>query len=183
MRIIGLCGRAGAGKSSVASFVKQQLTNVQVVSTGDVIRGILKSKGMEPTHYNLQNITKQILAEKGDDYISFIFDKIGTCFDITVVDSFRRIQDAECFRKSYGPPILVAVEAPTDERFQRLVTRKRASDAVDEESFRDLSSLEDSWGVQELCRQAHFQILNDGDQTNLNRQILDVFSKLNGHLP
>jgi len=52
--IVCLTGMPGAGKSSVASFLKEK--GFTVVTMGDVIREEAKRQGLEPTDINLGNM-------------------------------------------------------------------------------------------------------------------------------
>lgn len=174
MKIVGLCGRAGAGKGSIVAIVKEFFPRVQIISTGDATRQLLKSQDVEINHYNLQNITRGILAERGADYISFVFKLIDSDYPTTLIDSFRRVEDVACVKKTFGDPLVISVSAPEKIRFDRLVARSRPSDALDDSAFKDLTALENSWGVEILCRLAEIQIENTGTHAELREQTLAV---------
>ena len=178
MKIVGLCGRAGAGKSSVVAIVKQRFPNVQAISTGDATRRLLRSQGIGISHHNLQAITKQILADRGDDFISFIFDLVDPQYEITLFDSFRRVQDVACVTKTFGAPVIVGVSAPEELRFKRLQARSRPSDPPNQVAFNELTMLENSWGVEDVCRLAEAHIVNTGSYTELCEQAMIILKEI-----
>ena len=178
MKIIGLCGRAGAGKSTVVAILKESFRDLQAVSTGDATRRLLNNRNLEINHQNLQAITEEILADRGPDFISFIFEFIDTKSSIVLIDSFRRIQDIECVTKTFGPPVVICVDAPEELRFKRLIARSRAADALDEASFKDLKALEESWGVDEVCRMASRVIFNTQFLPEFRRQVITTFQEV-----
>ena len=171
MHVIGLCGRAGAGKSTIVSIVKECFPEMPVVSTGDAARQILVDRGIEVSHRNLQEITREILAARGKDFISFVFDHIDRNSSVTLVDALRRVEDVDCINRTYGPPTVMSVFAPEDIRFARLIARARPSDALDRASFKELCSLENEWGIDKLSRLAQIEVINVGTYLELRQQV------------
>lgn len=182
MRIIGLCGRAGAGKTTVGGIVESHFPNVRVISTGDMIRQLLRERGLDETHENLQAVNQEIVETRGDDYISFIFDFLDDRHPFALIDSFRRLADVVCIAKRFENPMVVHVAATEEMRLARLLKRSRTADPYDVKSFQDLKKREDLWGVDDLCRQATVEVANVDSIADLRREVLVKFSAaLSGH--
>ncbi|MDQ4101011.1 MAG: AAA family ATPase, partial [Thermoproteota archaeon] len=61
--IVCLTGMPGAGKSSVASFLKEK--GFTVITMGDVIREEAKRQGLEPTDVNLGKMMLKLRQDLG----------------------------------------------------------------------------------------------------------------------
>src|SRR3712207_6819920 len=68
--IVCLTGMPGAGKSSVASFLKEK--GFEVVTMGDVVREEAKRQGLEPTDTNLGKMMLKLRQDLGSGAIGYI---------------------------------------------------------------------------------------------------------------
>src|ERR687897_3306464 len=135
--IVCLTGMPGAGKSTVASFLKEK--GFAVVTMGDVIREEAKRQGLEPTDVNLGKMMLKLRQDLGPGAVGqIVLQKLqrdhannnnnnsGGGSDknssIVVIDGIRSVAEVEVLKK-VGHVRLLAIHASEDTRFNYL--RKR----------------------------------------------------------
>jgi dephospho-CoA kinase len=175
MRILALSGRCAAGKSTIASFIKECCSSAQIITTGDVVRRMLLQSGIERTHENVQAFNQELVTKYGDAYISFIFEFFDKNAPFIIIDSFRRPVDVQVVENAYGSVAILGVYADEDVRYTRLKSRGRSGDPITATGFKQLSELEDNWGIDEVVQKAQLSICNMGTLDNLK---IDVVQKV-----
>lgn len=163
MQVVATVGMPGSGKGEFAAVADEM--GYPVVRMGDVIREEAERRGVEPSDANLGAIATELREEHGDDVIA------RRCVDavrdrdaeLVVVDGVRGIDEVETFRDAFGDDLaLVAVEAPFEDRLERLDERGRSDDVSSEEALERRDERELGYGMGEAIEAADTTVANDG---------------------
>jgi dephospho-CoA kinase len=159
--IVCLTGMPGAGKSSVASFLKEK--GFEVVTMGDVVREEAKRQGLEPTDTNLGKMMLKLRQDLGSGAIGYIvlqkLARDGSHSNV-VIDGIRSIAEVEVLKK-VGQVRLLAIHASQDTRFKHLKERGRVDAPSDGTEFAGRDKRELSVGVSEAIALANEMISNN----------------------
>jgi dephospho-CoA kinase len=162
--IICLTGMPGAGKSSVASFLKQK--GFDVVTMGDVVREEAKRQGLEPTDINLGKMMLKLRQDLGPGAVGYIvlqkLTRDGGSSNV-VIDGIRSIAEVEVLKK-VGHVRLLAIHASQDTRFKHLNERGRADAPSNTNEFAARDKRELSVGVSEAIAFAN-EVISNNDLT------------------
>jgi dephospho-CoA kinase len=164
--IVCLTGMPGAGKSSVACFLKEK--GFMVVTMGDVIREEAKRQGLEPTDVNLGKMMLKLRQDFGPGAVGqIVLQKLARDDDNNnnnssnvVVDGIRSVAEVEVLKK-VGHVRLLAIHASQDTRFKHLRRRGRADAPSDSDEFSGRDKRELSVGVSEAIALANEMISNN----------------------
>ena len=183
----------GAGKSTVASFLKDK--GFAVVTMGDVIREEAKRQGLEPTDVNLGKMMLKLRQDLGPGAVGqIVLQKLqrdhandnnnsGGGSDknssIVVIDGIRSVAEVEVLKK-VGHVRLLAIHASEDTRFNYLRKRGRADAPSDSNEFTGRDKRELSVGVSEAIALANEMISNN--ELTLEQLKLHAYDIVNGWL-
>jgi dephospho-CoA kinase len=169
----------GAGKSSVASFLKEK--GFTVVTMGDVIREEAKRQGLEPTDVNLGKMMLKLRQDLGPGAVGQIVlqkllrddsnnnsnsnneDSGGSKKNSSrnvVIDGIRSVSEVEVL-KNVGHVRLLAIHASQNTRFKHLRKRGREDAPSDSDEFTGRDKRELSVGVSEAIALANEMISNN----------------------
>ncbi|MEW6604846.1 MAG: AAA family ATPase [Thermoproteota archaeon] len=138
-----LTGMPGAGKSTVASFLKEK--GFATVTMGDAVREEAKRQSLEPTDANLGKLMLKLRQDLGPGAVAHLvlrkLERDGNSGNV-VIDGIRSIPEVEVLKKA-GHVKLLAIHASQETRFQHLVDRGRsdAPSSTDEFAGRDKREL------------------------------------------
>jgi dephospho-CoA kinase len=163
--IVCLTGMPGAGKSSVASFLKEK--GFSVVTMGDVIREEASRQGLEPTDINLGKMMLKLRQDLGPGAVGqIVLQKLAreegssNSNNAVVIDGIRSIAEVEILKKA-GHVRLLAIHASQDTRLKYLRKRGRADAPSDGDEFTGRDKRELSVGVSEAIALANEMISNN----------------------
>ena len=169
--VIGLTGTNGAGKGEVALyFIKKGYT---YFSLSDLIREELKKKCQEESRDNLIKTGNKLRERFGADVLARrVMKRIR---GKAVVDSIRNPKEVEYLREK-GEFILLAIDAPLELRYKRVMKRGRAESATTIQKFaeKEREEVTDSEKGQQLgncMKMADFRIDNDGSLKELHQKL------------
>jgi dephospho-CoA kinase len=151
----------GAGKSTVASFLKQK--GFTMITMGDAVREEAKMQGLEPTDAVLGKLMLKLRRDLGPGAVARLIlkklERDGSDGNV-VIDGIRSIPEVEVLR-SVGQVRLLAIHASMDTRFRHLKERRRsdAPSSTDEFSGRDKREL--SVGISEAIALADETLSNN----------------------
>ena len=162
--IVCLTGMPGAGKSSVASFLKER--GFEVVTMGDVVREEAKRQGLEPTDINLGKMMLKLRQDLGPGAVGHIvlqkLARDGSSSNV-VIDGIRSIAEVEVLKK-VGHVRLLAIHASQNTRFKHLKERGRADAPSNGNEFAGRDKRELSVGVSEAIALAN-EVISNNDLT------------------
>lgn len=134
--IIGLTGRNGAGKGTVAEWL--QARGLRYTSLSDELRADLRRRGLQPTRDNLIAGGRRLREEGGPGVLAqLVLQRIADEADGgpgTIVDSVRNPAEVEVLR-THAEFRLLEVRAERRTRYERIRARNRAGDAASFEEF------------------------------------------------
>jgi len=134
--IIGLTGTKASGKSVLAKTFGAK--GFVYYSLSDIVRKEASRRGItEPSVKVLQDIGDELRAEGPGILAKITLDTAGKQDDI-VVDGIRNPGEVEVLRDFGREFYLVAVDAPQQGRYERLLKRGRASDPKNWEGFLEM---------------------------------------------
>jgi dephospho-CoA kinase len=159
--IVCLTGMPGAGKSSVASFLKEK--GFEIVTMGDAVREEAKKQGLEPTDINLGKMMLKLRQDLGPGAVGYIvlqkLTRDGSSNNV-VIDGIRSIAEVEVLKK-VGHVRLLAIHASQETRFKHLKERGRADAPSNSNEFAGRDKRELSVGVSEAIALANEVISNN----------------------
>lgn len=144
MRIVGIAGAIGSGKSELSHALARELDGVRL-SFGDFVRREAEARDVEPTRENLQRLGEQLIDELGaPEFVRRVLTERPPA-DLLVVDGVRHLAVDEALRKLAEQYVLVFVAVDDETRRRRLVEREGQEvdlAALDQHSTeREVSSL------------------------------------------
>jgi len=177
--IIGITGTDGAGKGTVVEYLVSQKGYVLYHARALFVEEILK-RGIEPSRANMRLVANELRRDHGNDVIVTMFLKQAhdNGDSNVVIDSIRALAEAETLKREGG--ILLAVDADSKLRYERVVARQSSSDNVTYAEFEAQEKLEmddpDPNGMQKVkvMASADHTISNDGTLEELHQKI-DLF--------
>ncbi len=163
MKVIAFVGMPGAGKTEASNVARDM--GIPVVVMGDVLREEVRRRGLEPTDENIGGTASELRREEGMDAIARrCIPKIEAYegkADVVVVDGIRGIAEVEAFKKAFDDNFtLVRIDAPFEQRLERLKGRGRSDDVGSVEWLRQRDERELSWGMGKAMEAADRSVTN-----------------------
>ncbi|HKZ61781.1 MAG TPA: AAA family ATPase [Nitrososphaera sp.] len=159
--IVCLTGMPGAGKSTVASFLKEK--GFALVTMGDAVREEAKRQGLEPTDANLGRLMLKLRQDLGQGAVAHLvlrkLERDGNYGNV-VIDGIRSIPEVEVL-KNVGRVKLLAIHASQETRFKHLVDRARSDVPASSDEFAGRDKRELSVGISEAIALADETISNN----------------------
>lgn len=170
-----VCGDPGAGKSTFSEVVKNNYSgesSVEVMSMGDIVRDLAEDRGCS-TSKEIGEFAKEHRERHGEG----IFGKLlieQTEFpeeSIVVVEGLRSPEEYQLLKETAPCEVtLVYIDAPEDDRFNRLRERGREDEGnMTEEEFRERTERERDFGIRAVKQQKMY------DQYIMNNSSLSDF--------
>jgi dephospho-CoA kinase len=163
MTVIGIVGLPGSGKSEAAAVADD--LGIPVVTMGDVIRAACRDRGLDPaTEHGA--VATALREENGPGAIAErslpLIESALESADTVLVDGIRSETEVERFRDAFGEDfLLVSVDAPFEERAERLDLRGRDASAEEGgESLAERDERERGFGMGEAMAMADLTIEN-----------------------
>ena len=172
MKVIGVTGLPGSGKSVVSRVAKK--LNIPLVRMGDVIREESKKRNQK---------TGEVAVELRKEYGEFVvaerciqtiknhlnsFNRsskikvpISKC-NIFMIEGIRSQYEIEIFKKNFKDFKVIAVHSTPKTRFKRLKKRMRPDDSIEESEFLLRDERELNFGIGNVIATADYMIVNEG---------------------
>ena len=174
--IIGLTGKNGSGKGTAAEYLVKK--KFRYYSLSDELREVLKKKDLAATRENLIEAGKLVRQKEGLGFLANLVLKKCAGEKNVVIDSIRNPGEVRELRKKKGF-VLIAIDAPVRERFER--AKKRTADR-DPKTFseflrderKELSGKGPEQQLLPVIEEADYKIFNDGKP----KKIYDALEKI-----
>jgi dephospho-CoA kinase len=165
--IICLTGMPGAGKSTVASSLKEK--GFFVISMGDVIREEAMRLKLDPNDTNLGSLMVQLREESGPGAVAeLVVKKIDSILvskrkgdnPVLIVDGVRSVPEVTVLNR-VGIVRLLAIHAASHVRFVHLKERGRSDAPLVQSDFMERERRELDIGISEVIALADEVISNN----------------------
>jgi len=185
MKVIGLTGTIGSGKEVVKDSIKKKY-DCYYVTLSDIIKSEMEKKKGTFNRTTLQDMGTEMRKKYGDHILAMLaIEYLGRDKEAIIIDGIRNTAEIEYLKKKFGDDFkLVAVDAPQEIRFQRIVDRGREDPKAWEEFVRaderDQGIGEEEHGlhVKDCVDRADFLIVNDGSLEGLENNVNEVMEKI-----
>lgn len=176
--VICLTGMPGAGKSTVANFLKEK--GFFVITMGDVIREKAKEKNLPLDDKSLGELMKDFRRTHGNDIIAILtVNRIKELKDkcLVVVDGIRSYDEFKVL-KNIGFVKLLAIHASSNIRYEHIINRERSDTPANHESFLQRDEREMNVGISKAIALADESISNNNLTINdLKLQVEKIIEK------
>jgi dephospho-CoA kinase len=183
--IIGITGTDGAGKGTVVNYLVAK-HGYSHYSSRDLIMTEIARQGLSPNRSQMRLTANELREAHGNDVV--VVKALERAREEgktnVVIESVRALAEAEYLRSHGG--IILAVDANPKVRFERVQTRRSATDKVTYEQFLKHEELEKNdpnpHGMQKakVMEMADFTISNSESIADLQRQVEQFVKKFEG---
>ena len=173
MTVIGTVGLPGSGKGEAAEVARE--VGVPVVVMGDVIREACRERGLDPAEHHGE-VARALREEHGPDAIAErslprIREHLAE-YDTVLVDGIRSDVEVDRFEAAFGDDFaLVSIEAPFEQRAERLGARGRDDSDLDREALREREERELGFGMGEAMDRADLVVENTESLESFHRTV------------
>lgn len=176
MKVIGFCGKAGSGKSTVLKAIEDL---GKIITMGDIVRNEAKNRNHTLEGENLGEISTELRENFGPEIIAEkCVELIKNSDSETIfVDGLRSPEEVRVFRKSWTFPV-VAVIVEDITRFERLLKRGRLDDPKTLEDFKSRDKREGAYGLAEVMKSANYKVNNNVSKESVQKKTRDLIIKI-----
>jgi dephospho-CoA kinase len=171
--VIGLVGRKGSGKGTVARLLKDRY-GASIYRFSDLLRDILDGLYIEKSRENLVRLSEVLRKEFGQRIFKDAMAKQveHDTASIIVIDGIRRLDDLEGL-ETLGDFTLVNINASLDLRYQRILKRgENAGEMAGTfEDFKDMETLPTEASIADVEVKADETIENLDSYDDLAYQV------------
>jgi len=171
VKIIGLTGTNGAGKGEAAAFFMRH--GYAFFSLSDLLREELKKRDREITRNNLIRIGNDLREKYGADILARrIMEKVR---GKSIIDSIRNPREASFLKRKKGF-VLIAVDAPAEIRYARVMQRGRDESARSLKAFlakeqEEITGPDAGQQLRRCMKMADYAVINDGGLDAFHRKL------------
>jgi dephospho-CoA kinase len=170
--LIGITGKIGSGKSRIAKHIETKY-GYHRLSTSDLLKSILKSKDIEQSRENLQDIGDNVIKMIGGSgfmAIMFVYLPQGNY----QIDSIRHLEALQYMKKKYGHDFVnIFVDTTEVTRYSRTEMRYESF-----EHFKKIDSANTEKEIELIKSQSDFIINNENSFPEVLTQIDVIYEKI-----
>ncbi|MDE1845840.1 MAG: AAA family ATPase [Candidatus Micrarchaeota archaeon] len=186
--IVCVAGLPGSGKTTVAKLLKKR--GFELVEMGDLVREKMKEKKIAITPESIKKYAISIRTKYGKGivakYAMLKIKEISQKKNVAII-GIRSMQEFAAFKKKFKGIRIIAVVAPTKQRYERLVKRSWANDPKNFAKFEERERQERAGyakhgkkteGVLSLVDNADYLICNTENFVRLSKDMNILTAKL-----
>ncbi len=167
--LLAFVGLPASGKSTAIEAVRELGTTITM---GDVIREEASRQKLNHSLENIGKIARSLRFDYGDDVIAKrCIEKIRHLKEsVILIDGIRSMIEVKRFREHWSLYV-IAIICSDEIRFQRIKTRGRSDDAINNAKIlkRDIREIE--FGLRDVIENADYTIHNNKDTNYLVTQV------------
>ncbi|MGE5541262.1 MAG: AAA family ATPase [Bacillota bacterium] len=184
--ILGITGTNGAGKGAVVDYLVEK-KGFAHYSVRQAIIEEIERRGLEVNRTNTGIVGTDLRQTYGGGYFTDLFTKSADAagqHDI-IIESIRSLDEAKSIKERGG--FVIAVDAPRELRYERIVGRGSGTDNVSFEQFcfeedREMTPKDPNdpaqMNVKQVMTDADYTIVNDGSFNGLAEKIEGMLTEL-----
>jgi len=186
IQVLAFIGAPAAGKTVAAAVAKDM--GIPVITMGDVVRGELRTRGLELSNGNAGRVADELRKIEGIDAIARRCIPVIKDMDVDgmglgawrakkrviVIDGIRSMEEVEAFKNEFGTDFcLVRIDASIAIRYERIRIRGRGDDLdlLDLDDLKEREEREKMWGMEEAMQNADIVIKNEGSLEDFKEEI------------
>lgn len=176
MIIIGITGTLGAGKGTIVEYLQAHL-GFQHFSVRSFLIEELNKRGLDVNRDTMTSLANELRANNTPSYITDqLYLQAEKSNKNCIIESIRTPGEIESLKQK-GAFYLLAVDAPSKVRYERITERKSETDQISYETFlaneaREMNATDPNKQNLRACiDQADFVLNNEGSMEELNRQV------------
>lgn len=182
---IGITGNNGGGKDTFANYLVSNKGFIHI-SLSDFIRDETLKRGLELSRNNFHDVGNQMRQNFGPDVLARrALEKMNGGRANYALTSIRNPFEVRALQEG-GNFVLVAVDAPVELRFNRIIERNRKNEKeiISLEEFKRFEENElqsestSSQQIGECIKMARFTVSNDSDFAAFERHIEDIYQRI-----
>lgn len=181
MKIIGITGTLGAGKGTVVDYLVQKKRFKHYSVRAYLIEEI-KKRNLEINRDSMRQVADGLREKFGPSYvIEQVFNKAKENGENAIVESIRCPGEVDFLQKNEDF-LLLAVDADTKIRYDRIYERKSETDDVTFEKFKEQEAAENNnfepfkMNLKVCISKADFVLDNGNSLEDLYEKIDEIFS-------
>jgi dephospho-CoA kinase len=180
MLLLGIVGMPGAGKTSVAEYLKSK--RFPGVRLGSIVTNEVLRRSLPLTPENERAIREEFRVQHGMDVMAQkSLPEIRLLTDrslVVVIDGLYSFAEYKLFNKQFGDSlVLIAIVASRSVRYRRLESRSDRPLSVPqaiERDFKEIETLEKGGPIAI----ADYTLINDGTAAELQAKVDELLRKL-----
>ena len=176
--IIGLVGTFAAGKDTAAEYLVKKY-GFKHVSTGNIVRKLVRTNDWgDLGRENLQRVGNKLRREHGEGYLVEVALQEAPPL---VVSGMRNPMEVQTL-KEHGE-VVISIDAPINQRWERAKARQRIDDALTVEEFVQQQKVEESpdpkaQNITSVIAMSDYSISNEGTLSQLEQQLDEILTRL-----
>lgn len=178
MKVIGIVGMPGSGKSDAADVARS--LRIPVVVMGNIIRKEVLESDQEINSKSMRSMMIELRKKYGKDVVAKrCLPEIRShkSDSVVVVDGLRSLHEIEAFRQEFPDLAVVAVHSSPKTRYKRLQERRRKDDPSSWEEFCKRDKLELRVGIGDVISLADMIVSNEGTQSEFREKIRRIIAR------
>jgi dephospho-CoA kinase len=178
MKVLGLVGLPASGKGE-CSAVAEEL-GIPVIVMGDLIRRYAEEAGLPATDQHLGTIARRLREERGMAALAELTVPAvrEQKAPVVLIDGIRGDAEVELFRKTFSDFTLIAIDCPFQIRLERLRSRGRSDDMVNEDDLLSRDERECGFGLVHAMDGADIRIDNTGSLEECRAEIEKILKNI-----
>ncbi|MDR2829761.1 MAG: AAA family ATPase [Methanobrevibacter sp.] len=175
MKVIGICGLPGSGKSLIHEIAKDY--NVIIYNMGDVIREEALKRDM-----NTGDIAIQLRKEEGDNVVAKLtverIKKNEYKNRLFIIEGIRSLFEVDFIKENFEDFKLLSIFASPKTRFMRLKMRNREDDSNSLDEFKKRDERELKFGIANVIVYSDYLIVNEYDFEDYKKKLREFFKSI-----
>lgn len=187
MKVIGVTGMPGSGKSVVARIAKDM--GMHVIRMGDVVREEAEERSADVGEVAVklrdeygkfviaERCVEKIMELENNEKSIEIPETAGKSQDMYIIEGIRSPHEVKLFKKNFKGFKVIAIYSSPRTRFKRLKKRNRYDDSRDLTEFEKRNKRELGFGIGDVIATSDYMIVNEGSLWKFKKQIRSVLEK------
>ncbi len=177
MRVVGITGMPGSGKSEAVQVARER--GHPVVRMGDMVWDEVDRQGLPREAHHVGRVAHEMRHTHGDDVwalrtVERVHAVAGDA-PVVLIDGIRSHAEVDVFRRELGDDfVLVAIHTDPEERHARLTRRARADDPTEEADHQARDQRELGWGLARTIALADEMVVNGGSLERFRERVAHV---------